>query len=72
MRYNDCLWAAFVSRLLSARRVRTAAAVASAGGGRGAGGRMSFLRHGEIYRPMVAGKTPKRPGCDRAPAHRRG
>jgi hypothetical protein len=26
---------------------------------------MSFLRHGEIYRPMVAGKTPKRPGCDR-------
>ena len=26
---------------------------------------MSFLRHGEIYRPMVAGKTPERPGCDR-------
>ncbi len=21
---------------------------------------MSFLRHGEIYRPMVAGKTPER------------
>ena len=26
---------------------------------------MSFLRHREIYRPMVAGKTPERPGCDR-------
>src|SRR5208337_3627024 len=41
---------ALVSRLLSARRVRTPAVVAAhAGGGRGAGGGMSFLRHGEIY-----------------------
>ncbi len=27
---------------------------------------MSFLRHREIYRPMVTGKTPERSGCDRS------
>jgi len=56
---------ALVSRLLSARRVRTPTAVARAGG-RGAGGGMSFLRHGEIY-PCDEG-TISRP----CPAHRRG